>query len=54
MYNINHPLVTEEDKEILDLPLTMTEMGKALNALNNDSTPGIDGLQTSWYKTFSK
>ena len=32
----------------------MTEMGKALNLLNNESTPGIDGLPTSWYKTFYK
>ena len=49
---INHPMVSEEDKEFLESPLTLEEMGKALNSLNNDSTPGIDGLPTSWYKTF--
>ena len=52
--NITHPLVSEDDKEVLDLPLSMDEMGKALKSLNNDSTPGIDGLPTSWYKTFYK
>ena len=50
--DVNHPRVSEEDKEFLESPLTMEEMSKALNSLNNESTPGIDGLPTSWYKTF--
>ena len=40
------------EKEELDQPLTLIEIGKALFDLNNDSTPGLDGISTSWYKVF--
>ena len=46
--------ISDIDKHSLDNPLTLEEVGKALSLLDNDSSPGIDGLTASWYKFFFK
>ena len=48
----NIPKVDEEDNEILDSPLTYDECLLAINQMNNNKTPGNDGLPAEFYKTF--
>ena len=48
----NYNILDEDTKNRLDQPITDEEIGKALFELNNDSTPGLDGITTSWYKVF--
>ena len=52
--DINHAILSEQDKEMCDLELSLEELGIALSSLNNNSAPGIDGLPVSWYKVFYK
>ena len=40
------------EKDMLDDPITFEIMEKSLNSLDNDKTPGPDGLTTEFYKTF--
>ena len=49
---IDHPTLTDEDRNTLDSALTMNELSISLSKLNNDSAPGIDGLPVSFYKVF--
>ena len=44
--------ITDQEKDILDQPLTIQEVSKALAGLSNDSSPGFDGIPTAWYKMF--
>ena len=46
------PQVSEADNLQAELPISIEEMGKALKALNNNSSPGLDGLTTAFYKIF--
>ena len=50
--DIDSPKLSNEDKEILDRPLCIEELGKALASIDNDASPGLDGLPSSWYKFF--
>ena len=50
--DINHAVLSEQDKEYCEMKLSLDEIGVALSSLNNDSAPGIDGLPVSWYKVF--
>ena len=49
---INHPILSDEDKQRLSAPLTLDDLGKSLFHLNNESAPGIDGLPVAFYKVF--
>ena len=40
------------EKDMLDEPITFEILEKSLNSLENDKTPGPDGLTTEFYKTF--
>ena len=44
--------LSEQDKYNLERQITMEEIGKALFQLNNDSSPGLDGIPANWYKVF--
>ena len=44
--------ISEFDKVNLDSPLTIEEVGKALFLLDNDSSPGLDGITANWFKVF--
>ena len=50
--NPNVPRVTEEDKDLLDRPLTYEEIAKAIKDLPNNKSPGSDGFQINFYKAF--
>lgn len=42
----------EEDKQILDNPLTISEIYEAIGHMNSGKTPGPDGLPVEFYKIF--
>ena len=50
--DIEIPQVGELDNLKAEQPISIYEMGKALKALNNNSSPGLDGLTTAFYKIF--
>jgi hypothetical protein len=49
---IDLPQLSEEDKNLTNGIITEVEALKALKALSNGKTPGIDGLTTDFYKFF--
>ena len=50
--NTKGPRLTEEQKERLDQPLTIEELGTSLFEMSNGKAPGLDGLPCEFYKTF--
>jgi hypothetical protein len=46
--------IQNDDKEILDLPITYEEIAESLKELANNKSPGSDGLTTNFYKFFWK
>lgn len=50
--NIPHPSLDENEKVLLDAPITVSELEQALKLLNADSAPGCDGLTPLFYKYF--
>ena len=52
--NIDHPVLTEEEKNYCDTDITIEQLGYALSKLNNDSAPGSDGLSVPLYKVLWK
>ena len=52
--NTELPTLQEDDKVLLDSPLTINELNNALKLLNIDSSPGSDGLSPIFYITFWK
>ena len=49
MGDTNHPTLEDEDRLFLDQPLDINELDIALKSLNQDSSPGIDGLTPLFY-----
>lgn len=45
-------VLTNEQRDTLETPITQTQLKYALNTLNDDSTPGPDGLSYRWYKKY--
>ena len=45
-------LVSEDNAEMLDNEISMTEIAKAVQALPNGKTPGLDGIPIEMYKLF--
>ena len=54
MKDLDIPKLSEELKAKLDAPITMDDISKALFDLNNNRSPGEDGLPCEFYKTFRK
>ena len=52
--NKDLPKVSEDNKEICDLPIALEECSKALQQLPNNKSPGSDGFTTNFYKFFWK
>ena len=50
--NSRHPTLNEGEKAQLDDPITIEELFLALKSLNQDSSPGSDGLTPLFYLTF--
>ena len=46
------PYLKNEQKTILDNPLTLTEISEALKDMSNFKSPGLDGFTTNFYKFF--
>jgi hypothetical protein len=54
---LSHPVVrnsklTDEEKNKLDMPLTVEELDKSVDKCNIRSAPGIDGLSNAFIKKF--
>ena len=54
LQGIDHPILSDEDQEACDTPLTLQELDNVTKTLNNESAPGIDGLTAHFYKFFWK
>ena len=52
LYNSPFPVLNHEEQVSLENDITIKELGNALSKLNNDSSPGSDGLTTEFYKAF--
>ncbi len=46
--------ISDDEKIILDSPLTTKELFEAVGDMNNGKEPGPDGLSIEIYKTFQK
>ena len=46
------PQLNADQKQLCDEVLQIDECKTALKSMKNNSSPGIDGLTTSWYKVF--
>ena len=44
--------IRDEDRDFIDTDITMTDLRKALNQMNENSAPGPNGLTVKFYKTF--
>ena len=44
--------ISDEDRDFIDSDITMIELRKALNQMNENSAPGPNGLTVKFYKTF--
>ena len=44
--------LTHTQKELLDAPITLDELNKAVKSLNDDKSPGLTGLPAEFYKRF--
>ena len=49
--NVNKKL-NEQDKQILDLPITLDEIQATIRNTDTNKSPGIDGLPIEFYQTF--
>jgi hypothetical protein len=52
--NVEIPELDEDDKDRMEQPITPDELSNALSELNNNKSPGIDGLPPEFYKLFWK
>ena len=52
--NIEILKLDKDDKDRMEQPITPDELGKALKELNNNKSPGINGLPPEFYKLFWK
>ena len=50
--DLNFNQVNQEDKKMLDSPITPFELGYALKNLNNGKVGGCNGIAIDWYKIF--
>lgn len=47
--NLGLPTLSLEDTKLLDSPITLEELLKAIKATNRGCTPGIDGIPVELY-----
>ena len=50
--NINLPQLTEEQSNLLDLPLTINELSSGLESMSAGKAPGSDGFPAKFFKHF--
>ena len=51
-FNIHIPQLSASDQHSCELPLSTSELEKSLKQMENNKSPGIDGLTTNFYKHF--
>ena len=51
---INLKQLSDEKKQALDKPVTLEELGRALQIMHNNKAPGTDGFPTEFFKVFWK
>ena len=49
---MNTPKLPDNARESCEGPITVEEVKKALTSMENNKSPGIDGLSTNFYKHF--
>ena len=49
---INIPKISEENQQICDKTIDLDEVCKAVDALANTKSPGMDGIPVKFYKKF--
>ena len=50
--NLDIPKLSDDQKHILDQPITKNELYNTLISMNRNKTPGLDGLPTEFYIVF--
>lgn len=50
--NETRPQISEQEKNDLDKELTLVELSNAVKQMENDKTPGHDGIPVEFYKVF--
>lgn len=50
--SIDFPVLSDQARQMLDAPLTLKEIQKALRSLQTWKTPGDDGLPSEFYKCY--
>ena len=50
--NISIPLLHEDDKQLLEAPLTKNEIFNVVKSMKKNKTPGLDGLPIEFYIVF--
>ena len=50
--SVDDPILTDDQKLLLETPMDMEEIYKALMSLKGGKTPGMDGLSLLFYRTF--
>ena len=51
-FDISIPQLSASDQQSCELPLSTSELENALNKMENNRSPGIDGLTSNFYKHF--
>lgn len=51
--NLDLPTISDEDKAILEEPISMNEISQAIKLMRNRKAPGPDGYPIEFYKTFA-
>ena len=49
---IEIPCISEQSKQELDTCITIEELGKAVKMIENNKSPGVDGIPIEFYKCF--
>lgn len=50
--SVDTPKLPDNARELCEGPITVEELKKALTSMENNKSPGIDGLSTNFYKHF--
>lgn len=50
--NHDGPRLNEEEKESLERAISMNEIAEAIKTMNDEKTPGVDGLPVEFYKVY--
>lgn len=52
--SVSPPTLSESSRQLLELPITCSELEAALRLLSNEKSLGLDGLPTEFIKSFKE